>query len=133
MEHPIELMLGIILLLSGLSVIFRQDDWRKFAEFCQVQGNWTMLSLGGIDVILGSFIIAFHWVLTGIASLTTIVGLFLLLRGAIRVLFPFWVLGGGKAMRDHLWLPGLVSVIVSLPILYSWWLCCAETAERIVQ
>ena len=88
MEQSIELMTAICFLVMGLSMLFRTSDWQAWVKHLQAQGRSTSLVLGSINLLLGSFIVAFHWVWEGIGLIVTIFGVLFLLRSVVLLFCP---------------------------------------------
>jgi len=88
MAYSIELMTGICFLMLGLSLLIRFPDWVDLLVDIQKKGRTASLSYGMLNLLLGSFVVAFHWVWDGIAMLVTIIGLIMLLKGFVYMLFP---------------------------------------------
>lgn len=125
MEPAIEFITGVTLLFIGISYIFRQKDWIIFLEHLEKKGSRAGLSMGAINTVAGSFIVAFHWDWEGLAAITTILGSLFLFRGFICLIYPNLVISKIrmilKKAKTNLNVIGLVSMLLSGIILLGWW------------
>lgn len=125
MNQPIELIIGITFFILGLSLLFHQRKWTALINDILAKGPSAILMIGAADVLMGSFIISFHWVWSGLSTITTIVGALFLLRGTVRLLCPKMVVKRLKSMMRHatktLWISGLTVIVLSWIILCNWW------------
>lgn len=125
MEQSIEIMAGISFLALGLSYLLRTQDWVVWLGSLQRQGRSMSLTTGAISILIGSFIIGFHWNWKGWAMILTIIGVLATIKGFIRLLFPGClpaVLARFSAhMNPILRFSGLVLVLLALGILYPVW------------
>ena len=88
MEYSIELMTAICFAVLGLSMLFLTADWLAWIKHLQAQGRNTSLVLGSVNLLLGSFIVAFHWVWEGIALIVTVFGILFLFRSIVLLFCP---------------------------------------------
>jgi hypothetical protein len=122
MEQPIELVVGLSFLITGLSVIFNQKEWLEFIKYAERKGSWIVMAVGMADLLFGGFIVAFHWTWKGLGGITTAIGMILFIRGVMRLLFPSWVLGKISNAKTLLTLLGFTATAISLIILLGWYL-----------
>ena len=134
MTQGIELMLGVSLLIIGLSFIFCREDWADFISYVGKKGNWVIMIIGVGDLLFGAFILAFHWIWIGIETITTSIGSILFLRGILRLFFPNWVLSRKIYNPEAvLALGGIACVITSSFILYGCYLNSVFCNLEIIQ
>jgi hypothetical protein len=124
MTLPIQFMTGICYLIIGISFILRTDDWRAWVEHLQKDPRVKSLILGAINLLIGAFVLAFHWIWSGVGMIVTILGCIGILKGAVYVLCPGW-LGtklGWFAVRAQPWFKicGLIMAGLALLLLYDW-------------
>ncbi len=91
MERAVELMLGITLLVSGISWFLRSAEWATFLNNLEKQDRQASLKIGTINLLTGSFIVSFHWLLSGISIIVTIIGIIALAKGCLYLIFPAWL------------------------------------------
>lgn len=121
----IQLMTGIVFLVVGLSYLIRAGDWFVLLDHLQKKGRYGSLLTGVILLFTGSFIISFHWIWQGMAVIVSLTGVILVLKGAICLLYPYW-LPAKLARLEHynltgmIRIAGIVLIILSGFILYSW-------------
>lgn len=126
MEQSIELMVGIVFFVLGLSYMLRADDWTVALDHIQKKGRRASLTIGSILIFWGSFLLAFHWVWQGLPILATIIGLILTVKGTVYLLFPSWLSAKITILERHnlnsaFRISGFLTIIVALVILYGWW------------
>lgn len=120
--HSIELVVGISFFIIGLSMILNKTEWIEFISSTEKKGRWEVMVVGIADLLFGGIIIAFHWDWSGFSIFTTLIGLVFFIRGTRRLLFPKHVLGKIPNARVLIALCGAAAVIISVFILYGWYL-----------
>ncbi len=124
--ESVEFAVGLSLLFFSISWIFRQKDWLSLIEHVESKGNRAILLVGVINTAVGSFILGFHWIWTGMSLIVSVIGIFFLLRGFLCLTCPQWVLKKiqkvMKRGKTNLRIAGLVTIIISGAILHNWWL-----------
>jgi uncharacterized protein YjeT (DUF2065 family) len=88
MEQAVALMIGIVALPMGLSLFIRSEEWSKWFQYLRTQGDNVTLIIGYFHLIIGAFIVAFHWEWHGLSVLVTLVGVTAILEGTVYTLFP---------------------------------------------
>lgn len=91
MEQAVLYMAGIGFSVLGLSYLLRADTWDAWLQAAAARGQQASLVFGSVNLLLGSFILAFHPVWTGLPTVLTVIGLLTLLKGSIYLLFPGWL------------------------------------------
>lgn len=122
MENQVELLVGLSLLITGLSILFNPRDWIHFINHIKQRGNWAIMIAGIADLLFGALIISFHWVWSGLPIITSAIGLALFLRGSIRLIFPKWVLGILSHEKVFLISGAIFALILAYFVLYGWYL-----------
>lgn len=104
-------------------MLFRSEDWQAWVTHLQVQGRNTSLVLGSVNLLLGSFIVAFHWVWEGAALLVTLFGVLFLCRSVVLLFCPNFLPKTLKKlaprMNGLITLSGLVITAVAVILLYD--------------
>lgn len=92
MITSVEIMVGLIFVILGASILMRPAAWEALIRRI-INGNSqnALLAIGGINLLLGAFIIAFHWVWYGMSMIVTLIGVLLFLRGSCTLLFPGYI------------------------------------------
>ena len=88
MEQAVQLMAGLSFGVMGASFLLRARDWQEWIRGLEGNPKRASLTLGSINILIGSFIVAFHPVWMGWKMLLTLFGALGLLKGTIYVLFP---------------------------------------------
>ena len=123
MEQAIELMMAICFLLLGLSLLFRSGDWLDWMHFLQQRGTNSSIVLGMTNLLLGTFIIAFHWVWSGLAMIVTIFGCLFMFRALVLLMCPKFLPGMLKHVLEHhrslIPFAGVFAAVVGLLLFYD--------------
>ena len=89
MEQSIETMAGIVFLVFGLSYFLNAYDWINWLNSIRNGGRQYSLAIGAMHILLGSFVVAFHWVWSGWAPMIlTVMGIWAIAEGVVYLLFP---------------------------------------------
>lgn len=124
MEQAIELMVAISLFIVGLSYIFNPKDWMEWLKKIQKDGKASSLKIGSLNLLLGTFITAFHWVWEGVSIIVTLIGVIGIFKGIIYLMFPGWLPHKlsffVKQESEMMTLIGLITVVIAIFIFYSW-------------
>lgn len=91
MEQAVLLMAGISFSILGLSYLFRAKEWNRWLEHIEQRGSHSSLAFGGMNLLIGSFIVAFHPVWQGVPAILSILGIFAIAKGASYLLFPCYL------------------------------------------
>ena len=113
MEQAVELMAGLSFCLIGASFLFRAQDWRDWFAHLKTHPRSASLIIGCFNILIGSFIVAFHSVWEGWAAVLTYLGVLGLLKGTIYVIFPN-IMGG----NIKFFLPRFTPFLREVGILY---------------
>lgn len=88
MPSAIAFMAGVSFLALGLSYLFNPGDWIAWIAHLQKQGRRGSLTIGMIHLLIGSFILGFHWQWAGVSLVLSVLGSVVTVEGAIYMLFP---------------------------------------------
>lgn len=125
MEQAVALMAGISFLVLGLSYFFNADDWIAWIANLQKQERRESLSLGMINLLIGGFIIGFHWKWDGIALVLSIVGVLATINGTIYMLFPSLLPAVLRILEDRcraiLLFASIALIAIALASFCEWW------------
>lgn len=124
MEHAVAFVVGVTALVAGLSLFLRPHAWLEWVKHLRAQGVSAALMMGYLHLILGTFIVGFHWKWQGWPLLLTLIGAKAIAEGVTYTLFP-------KAMLAMLawyeplhrgWcrVAGLATIVVGLLVLGEW-------------
>lgn len=124
MEQSIQFMTSISLIIFGLSYLTSANDWIMWIEHLERQGRRASLTLGSVNLLIGSFILAFHWIWQGWPLLVSLIGVIALVKAGTYLLCPGWL--PAKLSKIHKQLPGwlkisgLILIIAGIVIGYYW-------------
>lgn len=117
MEDSVQVMIAICFFIFGLSMLKNTNLWSEWFLDMREAYFRSSMSWGVINILLGSFIIGFHWVWEEINTIITIFGLLFLLEGTIFLMFPkffVWTLNKfEKHMRKLIIFYGILFSILS--------------------
>lgn len=122
MAAMVQYMMGISLLVFGLSLLVRTGDWTAWMQALEQRGRGAALTMGSIVLLFGAFIVAFHPIWHGIPMILTIIGWLAVLEGTAYLLFPqalsivlrFYLQCPKPALR----IGGMLSIAIGLALLY---------------
>jgi len=125
MEQAVALMAGISFLVLGLSYFFNSGDWIAWIAHLQKQERRGSLTIGMINLLIGGFILGFHWQWQGLALVLTIVGVLATIKGTVYMLFPSLLPRLLERMepycRELLVFASLVLLAISGVAFAEWW------------
>ena len=125
MEQAVSFIAGTSFLVLGLSYFFNADDWIAWIYHLQKQERRGSLTIGMINLLIGGFILGFHWKWEGIALPLSVAGIFATVMGSIYMLFPSWLPAVLRQMepqcRAILLLASVVLIAIALTSFYEWW------------
>ena len=88
MERGVELLAGLVLLLTCASHITAPGAWARLFDRIRSSGDQAGLATAAIHLSLGLIIVAFHNVWSAPGIWVTLIGWALLLKGTLHLLFP---------------------------------------------
>lgn len=125
MDHAVALMAAISFLVIGLSYLFNAGDWLAWIKYLEKQERRGSLTIGMINLMIGGFILGFHWKWEGIALVLTIVGVLATIKGTVYMLFPSWLPTKLRMMEPHCYpllrFASLFLIAIAGAAFYEWW------------
>lgn len=125
MEHAVAFMIGASALFIGLSFLLHGKGWLEYLTHVRQAGKPAALVIGYLHLLMGTFIVGFHWEWQGIGLLVTLLGVKAILEGIIYTVFPAVVpamLGWYISHHHRLFRAlGIVTMIIGLLVLGEWW------------
>lgn len=132
MEQAVAFMAGVSFLGLGLSYFFNSGDWIAWIAHLQKQVRRGSLTIGMINLLIGGFILGFHWKWEGIALVLSVVGVLATIKGAVYMLFPSFLPRMLEGLEPHcrglLLFASLVLIAIAFAAFYEWWLYMQEQA-----
>jgi len=124
MEQAIVFMAGVNFLILGLSYFFHSDVWIAWIISIQKQKRRGSLIIGMIHLLIGTFILGFHWKWQGIALVLSMVGVFMVIKGTLYMLFPSLLPKLLAWLEPHyralLLFGSFILIIIALVAFYEW-------------
>lgn len=125
MEQAVAFMAGAGFLVIGLSYLFNSGDWIAWIAHLQKQERRGSLTIGMINLLIGGFILGFHWQWQGLPLVLTIVGVLATIKGTVYMLFPSllprlleWL---EPHCRELLVFASLVLLAIAAAAFTEWW------------
>lgn len=124
MERGVELLAGLVLLLTCASHITAPGAWARPFDRIRSSGDLAGLANAAIHLPLGLVIVAFHNVWNGPEIWVTLIGWALLVKGTLHLLFPqlaqrsLSLAGEGEAAIRRYRLFG--ALMLPLPLFILW-------------
>ncbi|WP_419950404.1 hypothetical protein [Candidatus Palauibacter sp.] len=106
LTRGVEVFMSINFIVLGVSYLLRPDSGRAYVAHLESKGSVGSLLVAFLALGIGSFIVAFHNVWSGIPTILTVYGWLALLKGTIYALFPDVALKGlatAQGMGSGLW------------------------------
>lgn len=124
MEYAAAFMIGTSAVFIGLSLIFRPAEWQAYMRHIKAQGTGASLIIGYLHLIIGTFIVGFHWVWTGLPLLLTLIGVKAIAEGITYTLFPqsmsAMIAWYEPRFRQWCRIGGMITIIIGLLVLCEW-------------
>ena len=125
MEQAIQTFAAINFLVIGLSHVVQHRAWAEFFILLHRQGRPGAFANGLLSLLMGTLIVAFHNVWSGIPVVLTVLGWSFVLKAAVIFVVPDWGLRSiGRVRRDNsrmFMVPGVILIIVAVALGYSVW------------
>jgi hypothetical protein len=125
MEQAVAFMAGVNFLVLGLSYFFNSGDWIAWIAHLQKQVRRGSLTIGMINLLIGGFILGFHWKWEGIALVLSVAGVLATINGTIYMLFPNFLPDVLEWQEPHcrtiLLVASIILIAVGLTSLCEWW------------
>ena len=125
MQQAIQTFAAVNFLVIGLSHVFQHRAWAEFFILLHRQGRPGAFANGFLSLIMGSLIVAFHNVWSGIPVILTVLGWSFVLKAAIVFIAPNLGLRSMAQVRSDnsrkFIIPGVIMIVVALALGYSLW------------
>ena len=125
MEQAIQTFAAINFLVIGLSHVVQHRAWAEFFILLHRQGRPGAFANGFLSLLMGTLIVAFHNVWSGIPVVLTVLGWSFVLKAAVVFVVPDWGLRSiGRVRRDNsrmFMIPGVILIIGAVALGYSVW------------
>ena len=90
MAESIAVFASINFTIVGLSHIYQVQGWRDFFQQLHSMGRAGAFANGMITLLMGSLIVSFHNVWTGVPVILTLIGWGYILKATAVFLYPEW-------------------------------------------
>ncbi len=125
MEQAIQTFAAINFLVIGLSHVVQHRAWAEFFILLHRQGRPGAFANGFLSLLMGTLIVAFHNVWSGIPVVLTVLGWSFVLKAAVVFVVPDWGLRSiGRVRRENsrmFMIPGVILIIGAVALGYSVW------------
>ena len=125
MEDAVEVLVVINFSIIGLSHVFQHRAWAKFFVLLAKQGHAGAFANGLLTLGIGSLIVAFYSVWTGVPVLVTLIGWAYIVKSAAIFLVPEWGLRSMRRVQPdnslHFRVAGILMIVVAAIIGFSLW------------
>jgi hypothetical protein len=116
MERALEIFAVVQLTIIGLSHIVFHRAWAEFFVWLTARGRSGAFVNGFLSLALGSMVVAFHWVWSGLPMVLTVVGVLSLVKAASCFLLPDAALRSMARVRPERSREFVAAGVVSLAI-----------------
>ncbi len=125
MEQAIQTFAAINFLVIGLSHVVAHRAWAEFFILLHRQGRPGAFANGFLSLLMGTLIVAFHNVWSGIPVVLTVLGWSFVLKAAVVFVVPDWGLRSiGRVRRENsrmFMIPGVILISGAVALGYSVW------------
>ena len=90
MEKAIAIMAIINFVIMGLSHLFQHQAWKEFFLLLASKGRAGAFANGFLTLVMGSLIVSFHNVWSGLPVVLTLLGWAYLVKSTVIFLHPEW-------------------------------------------
>ena len=90
MAESIAMFASINFTIVGLSHICQVQAWREFFQKLHSMGHAGAFANGMITLLMGSWIVSFHNIWTGVPVILTLIGWGYILKSAAIFVYPQW-------------------------------------------
>jgi uncharacterized protein YjeT (DUF2065 family) len=123
-EHAIEIFAVVNFVVIGISHIVQPRAWVRFFEVLREKGDTGVFVNGMLSLLVGSIIVAFHNVWSGIPAVLTFIGWAQVLKAVIALTAPQVSMKGlMRVTSKRAWeiqAGGAVFLVVSAAIAWNW-------------
>jgi uncharacterized protein YjeT (DUF2065 family) len=99
MAESIAIFASINFTIIGLSHIFQMKAWREFFQHLHSIGIAGAFANGLLTLLMGSLIVSFHNVWSGVPIILTLIGWCYIIKSTIIFLYPEWNLQSMKRVE----------------------------------
>ena len=99
MAESIAVFASINFTIIGLSHIFQMKAWREFFQHLHSIGNAGAFANGLLTLLMGSLIVSFHNVWSGVPTILTLIGWCYIIKSTTIFLYPEWNLQSMKSVE----------------------------------
>ncbi len=125
MEHAVAFMIGISALVIGFSFLIHGKGWAEYLKHVHKAGQPAALMIGYLHLLVGTFIVGFHWKWEGMPLLLTLLGVKAIAEGFVYTLFPnaMLMMLAWYEPRQRVLFPiaGIVTMVIGGLVLCEWW------------
>ena len=123
-ERAVEIFAVVNFVVIGLSHIAQPRAWVEFFVLIRAKGNPGVFANAMLSLMMGSIIVAFHNVWTGVPAMLTVIGWMQVLKGLVSLVVPSAGMKGMMRVSDErAWefqAAGALFLIVAAAIVWSW-------------
>jgi hypothetical protein len=123
-ERAAEVFAVVNFVVIGVSHIVQPRVWYEFFALLRARGYPGVFANGMLSLLVGSFIVAFHNVWTGLPVVLTVIGWMQVLKGSMSLVAPAAGMKGlMRVSEERAWefqAGGALFLIVSAVIVWSW-------------
>jgi hypothetical protein len=123
-EHAIQVFAVVNFVVIGLSHIAQPRVWFEFFVLLRAKGYPGVFANAMLSLLIGSIIVAFHNVWTGLPVVLTLIGWAQVLKGLISLVAPSVGMKGlMRVSEERAWefqAGGAVFLAVSAAIVWTW-------------
>ena len=121
MAESIAIFASINFAIIGLSHMFQFPGWRDFFHQLHSMGRAGAFANGMITLLLGSLIVSFHNIWTGVPIILTLIGWGYILKSTIIFLNPDWGLRSMERVKNdsHLKLRIVGAVLIAIAVVIA--------------
>lgn len=123
MAESIAVFVSINFTIIGLSHICQVQGWRDFFQQLHSMGRPGAFANGMITLLMGSLIVSFHNVWTGVPVILTLIGWGYILKSTAIFLYPEWNLRSMQSVETSSPTKLRIAGVVLLGIAVTIFLC----------
>ena len=123
-EHAIEIFAVVNFVVIGLSHIAQPRAWVEFFVILRAKGHAGVFANGMLSLLMGSIIVSFHNVWSGLPALLTVIGWAQVVKSLIALTAPAVSMKGMlRVSMERAWefqAAGLIFLAISAAIAWGW-------------
>lgn len=124
LERAAEIFLVVNFAVVGLSHVAQPRAWVEFFVLLRERGHAGVFFNGMLSLLVGSIIVSFHNVWSGMAMLVTLIGWAQVVKGLTSLVIPSYGLKGlMRVSMDRAWefqAAGAVFLVLCALVAWSW-------------